>query len=714
MADNYTVDSDAAGQTIGVSHVRKGAAERFEKYKSWFGMEMRRQEANRWQMALDEDYYDGIQWSPEEEAELRRRGQNPIVFNEIKPSIDWLIGTERRMRRDFKVVSRNSDAADAAADAEIKTKLLKYLDDVNRAPFERSMAAKDAWQAGLGWREIGIRADPEDEPIYVRWESWRNVIHDSLSRPDLSDCRYLFRFRELDLDIAQTYFPHAKAELERASNMDEPGLFTSGWSNGWPTSGLLGSATMPAKWIQYDSGAWQFNARRRVLLIECWCYEPYTDTTGKGVGTFDRARQRMHVAIMTENEIIMEGWSPYRHNRFPFVPVWAYRRKKDGMPYSPIRQLRGPQDDLNKRMSKAIHLLSVNRRRIEASAIDKKLMPLEKLREEAAAPDGIEIYADGALAGGRVQVQEHGQLAQAHVMLGERNSEAIRSMSGVTGENRAMDTNARSGKAIIAKQNEGSMLTAELFDNLLLADQMEGEITVSLIEQYYTEPKVFAITGERYKLDYVRMNQVDPVTGQRINDVTRHKAAFVIGQQPWRQSLAEAAFESAMEMLGRLAPVAPNVVTSIIDLVFEWSDLPNKQAILQRIRQATGMSDPDEGESPEQQAQRAQQAKLAQAQFEAQMAQLRADIAQAQAKGIKLTAEAVAKRLETLHAAAMAAQLLAATPTIMPVADELLRSAGFEDQTVPSAVLDMPGVASAAPITSPDQVAQPAADAAPL
>lgn len=709
----YSVDTDAAGQTVAGGATGADERRRFEKYKAWFSMEMRRQEANRFQMALDEDYYDGMQWSPDEAAELRRRGQNPIVFNEIKPTIDWLIGTERRMRRDFKVLARNSDAKEATNDAEIKTKLLKYLADVNRAPFERSQSAKDAWQAGLGWIEVGVRADPDDEPIYLRTESWRNIVHDSLSRPDLSDCRYLFRFRELDLDIAQAYFPDKAVELEKAALMDESGSFDRGWFNGWPISGMLGSQTMPAKWLQYDADSWLFNARRRVLMIECWCYEPFKETTGRGAGTFDRTRMRMHLSIMTELDMIYEAWSPYRHNRYPFVPIWAYRRKKDGMPYSPIRQLRGPQDDLNKRMSKAIYLLSVNRRRVEVGAIDKKAMPLEHLREEAAAPDGIEIYADGALTAGRVQVQEHAQLAQAHVALGQRNADAIREMSGVTGENRALDTNAASGKAIIAKQNEGSMLTAELFDNLLLAHQMEGEITLSLIEQYYNEPKVFSVTGERYKLDYVRINQVDPATGQRVNDVTRHKATFVIGEAPWRQSLAEAAFESAMEMLGRLAPAAPQVVTAILDLVFEWSDMPNKQTILQRIRQVTGMPDPDEGETPEQQAQKAQQAQLAQAQFQAQMAMTRAEIAEAQAKGQKLTAETMAKRLEALHAAATAAQIIAAQPAITPVADELLRSAGFEDHNG-APVIDAPGSAPAAQPMPEDPAAQPAAPAAPL
>jgi hypothetical protein len=124
-------------------------ADRFRQRKSWFATEMARQQANRYQMALDEDYYDSIQWTPDEAAAVRARGQNPIVYNEVKPTIDWLIGTERRMRRDFKVLARNDRSKEATADAQVKTKLLKYLDDVNRAPFERSLAADDAWKGGL-------------------------------------------------------------------------------------------------------------------------------------------------------------------------------------------------------------------------------------------------------------------------------------------------------------------------------------------------------------------------------------------------------------------------------------------------------------------------------------------------------------------------------------------------------------------------------------
>lgn len=665
-------------------------ADRFRQRKSWFATEMGRQQANRYQMALDEDYYDSIQWTPDEAAAVRARGQNPIVYNEVKPTIDWLIGTERRMRRDFKVLARNDRSQEASADAQVKTKLLKYLDDVNRTPFERSLATDDSWKGGLGVIEVGVRSDPEDEAIYVRSESWRNCLYDSLgTRRDGSDWRYFFRFKEVDLDVAIAYFPDKEAELTKAAASFDDSSFRQDWFNGYPVMGPLGDSRLPAKWVQYDSESWVCNPRKRVLLIECWHFRPTRRTTGLGAGMHDRTFMQMHVAIDTEFDTLLETPSPYRHNRYPFVLVWAYRRKRDGAPYGPIRPVRGPQDDLNKRMSKSQFMLSVNQLRVEAGAIDDEAMTLDQIREEMAAPDGITIFANGALSGGKVQVRDHMDIAQGHLALAERDIAAIRSVTSVNEENRGLRSGATSRVAMDARADRGSTGTAELFDNLMFAHQLEGELTLSLIEQYYTEPKVFSVTGDRYKLEYYEINNTDPVTGQKHNDVTARKAQYVIDEAPWRASLAEAAFEQAMAMLGQLAPVAPQAVIAILDLVFEWSDLPNKHTIVQRIRQATGMSDPEKGETPEQQAAKAQEQAMKQAQFEAEMAQLQASIREAQAKGEKLDAEAMAKRLEAVYMAAQAAQVIAQVPAVTPIADELLKSSGFKDAAGPGgAVID--------------------------
>ncbi|HZJ96206.1 MAG TPA: hypothetical protein VFD12_00065, partial [Oligella sp.] len=51
--------------------------ELMDKYRR----ELERQYENRMEQAIDEDYYDSIQWSEEDAQVLRERGQAPMVYN---------------------------------------------------------------------------------------------------------------------------------------------------------------------------------------------------------------------------------------------------------------------------------------------------------------------------------------------------------------------------------------------------------------------------------------------------------------------------------------------------------------------------------------------------------------------------------------------------------------------------------------------------------
>lgn len=665
---------------------KEAQMKRHLRRRSWFTAELSRQAANRYQMQMDCDYYDGDQWTPQEAAEVIDRGQNPVVFNEIKPVIDFLIGTERRARVDFNVTNRTDSSEEAYKDARNKTELLKFIDDLNRTQFVRSEAADDMWKAGLGWLEVGVRADPEQFAIYKRAESWKNMLYDSLGQSKMPDgWRYLFRYREVDLDIAEAMVPKKDHHLLHKAiiNADTKGYMD--WWNGQPLTGMhsLIDQSLTGKWTSYDADAWLSNPRERVLLIECWADEPYRDV-GDARSGLDNApfSMRKRVAIMTEHDTLMESWSPYAHNCYPFIPLWCYRRKKDGAPYGIARQHRGPQDSLNKHMSKAQFRISTRQVLLERGALDDDVMDQQQLEETISDPSAVLTFANGALSGGKIEIKEGLQLAQADIQLAERMAMSIRSSSGVSTEDRGQDPGNVSGKARAIREAQGSKLTAEPFDNLLMARQLEGELTLSLAEQYQTEPLEFAPPGEGRRRQFVKINQPDPANpGSRLNDITKRKAAFIIGEAPWQQSLAEGAFESAMEMLGQLASVAPQVVVSILDIVFDMNpNLPRKHEMLRRIRSVTGMDDPDEGETPEAQAKKQQQAQMAQMQFEAQMAQVKADIREAQAKGEKLEADAMAKRLESLYMSAQAAQILTMAPQIAPVADELARSVGFKDQ----------------------------------
>lgn len=686
--------------SMGLKMDEQSVRDRHEMRKNWFLGEAARQAANRAVMARCEACYDGDQWRQEEAEELRARGQRPVVYNEIKPTIDWLLGTERRTRVDYVVVAEEQ-GVEASDDAASKTKLMKWLDATNRTQFERSAAADDTFKAGVGWIEVGLRGDKNGPPIYIGQDSWRNHLHDSRStKKDLSDARFHFRIKVVDLDVALACFPEKEEQIRACTQEgDDANLFRDWMAGSGLISGLDDFGAGVSNDLDYlmDSPVDLFNGRPRIMLIECWQRIAVPNTEPNQYGIADPITFRVMCSIMTERDTLIEAMSPFRHDRFPFVPVWAYRNKRTGLPYSPILQLIGPQEALNHRMSRALFEASSNQMMIEEGAWEPEVMDLHELRTELNDPNGIAVFAKGALAGGKVQDRQHQPQARQQLDLASHDIQALRQMSGVTGENRGLDTNAQSGRAVLAKQDQGSMLTTELFDNLLFARQLEGEMVLSLCEQYLNMPMTVITEDDKQGQEFTQLNQWDEASQQYINDITARQARFKVGEQAWKQTLAESAFDSLMQVFTQLGAAAPQVVINLLDVVFEMHpNLPKKSVILERIRAINGQAPLDGKMSPEQQAAKQQAAQQAQAQFELQMAQMEASVREAQAKGEKLSAEGMAKRLESLRLAAEAAATLMTIPQAMPVADQLLRSAGFQDRDAPQ-VIDMQPPAQPAP-----------------
>lgn len=632
-----------------------------KKLLEWHEQERERQAENRYQQAIEQDFYDNLQWSDEDAQELLDRGQAPLVFNIVAPTCDWVIGTEKRTRVDFKVFPR---AEDDVKTADAKTKTLKFLGDVNKVTFHRSLAFADTVKVGIGWLEDGARDDPTEEPIFSRYESWRNILWDSMGKErDLSDGRYLFRDRWVDLDIAIAMFPDRARELRTAAiaanlwGNDEDEDF---WYLGrhFQARDERGEVIYQRRTFLADVGHVN-NRRARVKLIEAWYRMPevcrYCDGSEfdgmrfdskkevmlaafkRGAfSLYDRIEMVVWCAIMTEKDLMQDMRSPYRHNRFPFTPIWCYRRGRDGMPYGLIRRLRDPQEDYNKRASKALFIMSTKGVVADADAVENH----DEAREEVARPDYYIIKKRGA----EFRVDQDKELAQEHLLLMDRDERMVQHSGGVTDDNLGRRTNAISGEAIKARQLQGSVVTAEVFDNLRFAVQYQGEIQLSLAEQFITAPKVIRLIGARGSIEWLKINQpeVDAMGNVRwVNDITAAKADFVVDEQDFHQSLRQAMFESMVDLVGRIAAVSPEAALRILKMALEFSDLPNKAAMAKEIAEIVGISDKKpEDMTPEEQAEFQQKQQAAQ---EAAMLQRRAAVLalrEQEARINKLNAEA--------------------------------------------------------------------------
>lgn len=663
--------------------------EAHKKLLGYYVREMDIQAENRRQMAVDEDFYDGMQWSETDAAALEERGQKPIVYNVISASVDWVTGSEKRARSDFKVLPRRKKDGKPA---ERKTQLIKYLADANRTPFHVSRAFEDAVRAGIGWIDDGAQSDTEDEPIYARYESWRNVFFDSAATEmDLSDGRYIGRTKWIDLDIAVAMFPQRVETLRRSveQNSGAGGVFS-----------MYGDDAMDARELAQEIsphttiGESTPGDRPRVRLIEIWFRAPKTVTRIAG-GVFsgevydayspghkeaietgeaehrEKIDMRMHVAIFTASGLLYFGESPYRHNKFPLTPIWGYKRGRDGLPYGMIRRLRDIQEDINKRASKALYILSTNKMIVEEGAAED----MRELVEEAQRPDGVLVVKPGRI--GSVQMNIERDLPQYHLELMSRSIAMVQQASGVTDELLGRRTNAASGIAIQRRQDQGTMATSSLFDNLRFAQQVRGEKILSLVEQFVTDEKAFRITNMRGTPEYVTVND-----GLPENDIARSKADFVISEADWRASIRQAAVDELLEVMGKLAPVAPQLVMVMLDLVVESMDIPNREELVRRLRQVTGQQDPDSEEpSPEMQAHQQAQAVAQKLQAEmamAQLAKLKADADRIAAQADKIRADLVGTNVTAQQQALAAASTAITMPGALDIADHILGESGFE------------------------------------
>lgn len=717
----YAGSTDAEGQAspdvhnVGTGHgsekLNAKDAEALESRRrqvlEWWYQVREAQAPNRLEMAIDHDFYEGEQITPEERSVLLARKQPPIVMNLIKSAIDWITGTEKRTRVDGKVYPRKDSEEDTEG-AINKTKLLKYVSDVNKTPFSRSRAFKDAVIGGVGWIDVGVRGDDDYDPIFTRHESWRHVWYDHHSTemdPNI-DSRFIFRDKTIDLDVALAMWPHRENELRastrRNSNMlgDEDEFMLPQVYRDYDALGY------PVKRASVNQSGNVNNRRERVRIVRCEYKEPLAvkrikeqpgSETALNGELFDEnnpehmqgrdeqvfavvqaVEMQMRMMFFVEEYVLDDMKSPYKHNKFTLIPVWAFRRDRDGAPFGVVRNMRDAQRDYNTRRSKALHILATRQIIAEADAVED----WDEVERAAADPAGIiKLKAGAAIQNKRFELSKNNDLAEEHVMLMTQDSDYLMRSSGVTDENLGQDTNAASGRAIVAKQNQGSVVTFDLFDNLRFSVQMTGEIKTSLIEQWYDMPKQVRILGENAKHEFVKINmpEYDPMSGQVVvrNDITATKGDYIVDTADFRQSVRQAQFEAMMDLISRLPA---EVSIQMLDLAIEMSDMSNKEEWMRRIRKINGQRDADDKLSPEEQE--AQMAEAVKAQEAEDRAKRRDDLemAELELRGKKLRADTARTNVDAIQDASEAAATMAAMPAVAPITDALLESSGFEDE----------------------------------
>jgi hypothetical protein len=241
-------------------------------------------------------------------------------------------------------------------------------------------------------------------------------------------------------------------------------------------------------------------------------------------------------------------------------------------------------------------------------------------------------------------MMQSGLLQQAAI-----SAQDIQQATGVFEAAQQPTSENRSGRAVLALQQEADLGTSMFMDNLAVAIEHTGRVVVDLIPTYYDTQRVIRLRGEDDSVNFVEVNKpILTPDGMSIqNDLTRGKYDVRVGVGP---SFRTRRVEAASSMV-ELARVFPQILQVAGDLVAKNLDWPGADELAERLKKILPPGVIDEELTPEQEQQQQaaaqQQQQLQQAVLQLEMSGKQADIENTQADTANKQASAVNKFSET-------------------------------------------------------------------
>jgi tetratricopeptide (TPR) repeat protein len=518
----------------------------------------------------DRDYTDGKQWTDEEVAKLQKRKQPVVTINRIKPKVDFLKGQEqqrRMMPRAFPRTPAEEQGAAAATDA------LRFVMDQSKWDRERSGCFDNHLVEGACGVDVQVYQKPDgDYCVEAKQIAWDRMWGDPHSRArDWSDAKYKGQFIWMDFEEAAEKWPDKVDVLEST----------------------IGSESLIADTFNdVPRTRWADPKRKRVRIAECWSRE--------GGKVFHSKFTKAGILSRIESPFVDEDGN--QDDGFVFG---SCNIDRDGNRYGVVRQWISIQDEINKRRSKMLHLLSVRQTFGNQTVGDKN-----KLRQELAKPDGHVELAGGAKMGEDFGILPTGDLSQGQrELLVEAKSEI-----DAVGVNAALSGNegrVMSGRALMARSEQGLSELGPVFDAFTQFQYDVYRKVWNRIRQFWTAEKWIRVTDDDRNVRFVGLNQ--PLTlGEQLLEEARQQGTPITPEMeqqakmdPRMQTIvgvknkiaeldvdividdvpASATLQTeAFEQLVQIAPQAATMPPPMFEALIEASPLRNKDKILKKLR----------------------------------------------------------------------------------------------------------------------------------
>ena len=584
---------------------------------------------HRYEQWRDSEMYDGAQWTPGQIQTLSDMlGMQALTINRTFPTVNMLLGMQVLGQTDIVAKGRTNQDTDLG---HIASESLKFVLDQNEGTSKIHVGFRGAVIPGFGGIQVLRNPDPRKESIKLAVRDWKYLWWDPHGTPwfDVDSTRYVFMQKWVDLHDLAGLFPEWKTDIEgyfysSASRMRDIFPYAMGTGSMWEPYTNKEEWGMASLWVD--------KPRKRVMPVEMWytirqelMFAMFPDGRAyelNGLPSNEVAQlvtacqevvtgyvPKMRVATFLGDLLLEDSPSPHGHDDFPIAPFVGYTDRFE-RPYGVPRQIRDMDIEVNKRRTTALAKLNAKTVIMEEGAVEDA----EITRQEAMRPDGVIIMRKGKRYGEHFKIEEHkGDLA-AQISLLQESEREIGEMIGANAEMRGTESNAITGVAIDKRTQRGATVTAPLFENLKRAKRKLGYLIMSDIQSFWKQEKVIRVTDrmrgtERLiTINQAKSDELGHITVKnKLNDM---KFDIVVTDDIFSDVLREKYANILIESTKRAAPEA---VPLIMDVAFEMLDLPRKEFVLMRLRQAFGLDmPPDEDLDKEEVAKQIAQTKQAQ------------------------------------------------------------------------------------------------------
>lgn len=583
----------------------------FDIYEAKNNVKKALEATSDWRKAAAEDFafMQGKQWEDADLTKMREAGRPAITINRIRPVINLLCGyaSQNETEPDFLPRSEEDDRISRVAKG-----ITKYC--LDRANYQRNKGKcfRDKIICGLAnyWVSYEFDYTKLDGTIQIeRVSPFDAFIDPECKKDDLSDAQYVGRYSWEGTAKLKQVYPDKANEIDTLRHK---------YDDTEQEAGVIETVDGEALWYN--------NSYNKIRVVQYW-YKEYgkkhvfmtkeglvdeenplfTVLMAIGKKPTSIPDTKIRYATFADDVLLEEGESPYKHGKFPLVREYCYYTGEladdELEPAGVVRDIKDAQRELNKNRSQRMHVVNQQSLGVKfwSGVTDDNFKKIIK-RDSNKPGANIFLPANATFQDGTPAMDSNINLS-----LEQQASNDFYSISGITPESLSGSVGTMSGKAIDLRQSVTTVQTAGIFEQAKEAERqivklLWGEKNApGLIPQFYNQEKAMRILGDDGKKEFV---QIQPELGQPMQEqiITDPFGQPKLDEEgnPIKQvlydlscfdfdiviSTSQASATARKANLYQLLEAKKSGVDIPMDIILDFMDFPEKEAVKKRIQQA--------------------------------------------------------------------------------------------------------------------------------